>query len=66
VFEVTVAMVVRCRSGQRVDMVVLLEEKEVVEKIGNLDWVTIVLQREILVIFFGFFSPNFLLLSIIF
>jgi hypothetical protein len=66
VFEVTVAMVVRCRSGQRVDMVVLLEEKEVVEKIGNLDWVTIVLQREILVIFFGFFFPNFLLLSIIF
>jgi hypothetical protein len=66
VFEVTVAMVVWCRSGQRVNTVVLLEEKEVVEKMGNLDWVTIVLQWRILVIFSGFFSPNFLLLSIIF
>jgi hypothetical protein len=47
-------------------MVVLSKEKEVVEKMENLDWVTIVLQWGILVIFSGFFSPNFLLLSIIF
>jgi hypothetical protein len=59
-------MVVRYRSGQRVNMVVLSKEKEVVEKMENLDWVTIVLQWGILVIFSGFFSPNFLLLSIIF
>jgi hypothetical protein len=59
VFEVTVAMVVWCRSGQRVNMVVLLEEKEVVEKMGNLDWVTIVLQWRILVIFSGFFFSKF-------